>query len=252
MIPQIIHYCWFGKNTKGYMARRCISSFNKLCPGAKIIEWNETNCNIDETPYVREAYDKGLYAFVSDYFRLKVLYEYGGVYLDTDVEIRRRFSETFFKADLVLGYMYECTISTAVIMASPKHPYIKGLLDIYVNMVLKTNCPNNAIFNDYTFLNYPGFRLNGKIREFAPSCFIYPRYYFECPTYGIEGGYSIHHFMGSWHNKKGKLMGLVRKSFKWCRFNCRLLDWWYQNYFRNKLLRRSGYYKKYLEDLHKD
>lgn len=100
--------------------------------------------------------------------------------------------------------------------------------------------------------NCPDFLLNGKTREFAPNCFIYPRFYFEVPTYGKVGGFSVHHFMGSWHNKKGKLMGLVRKSFKWCRFNCRLLDWWYQNYFRNKLLRRSGYYKKYLEDLQKD
>lgn len=184
---------------------------------------------------------------------MKRLYEYGGIYLDTDVQIKKPFSEEFFKADLVLGYMYECAISTAVIMAAPKHPYIKGLLDLYEKMVLDKNKPNNAVFNDYTLANYPNFRLNGKFREFIPGGFIYPRYYFEAPTYGKVGGYAVHHFMGSWHCPKDSLKNMIRKSFKWARFHYPLLNWWYQNYLRNKLLHRSGYYKRYLEDIiHRD
>ena len=90
--------------------------------GVKIIEWNEGNCNLAENQYVHDAYVRGLWAFVSDYVRLKVLYEYGGIYFDTDVEVKKPFPENFFEADLVLGYMYECAISTAVIMAAPHHP----------------------------------------------------------------------------------------------------------------------------------
>ena len=248
MIPKIVHYCWFGNAPKNYLASRCVKSFNKL-GGVKIIEWNEQNCDLNENNYIREAYNNKLWAFVSDYFRLKALYDYGGIYFDTDVEVKKAFPESFFETDLVLGYMYECAISTAVIMAKPKHPYIKGLLDLYQTMPLHKNTPNNAVFNDYTFTNYPNFRLNGKTREFAPRCFIYPRFYFEVPTLGKEGGYSVHHFMGSWHGKKTKTKELLRKTFKWCRFHWFLLDWAYQNYFRNKLLRRSGYYKKYVQDL---
>ena len=203
MIPKIVHYCWFGNAPQNYLASRCIKSFNKL-GGVKIVEWNEHNCDLNENRYIREAYDNKLWAFVSDYFRLMALYDYGGIYLDTDVEVKKPFPEHFFEADLVLGYMYECAISTAVIMAKPHHPYIKGLLDLYETMTLRKNQPNNAIFNDFTFANYPNFRLNGKFREFTPNCFIYPRYYFEVPTFDKEGGYCVHHFMESWHGKKTK------------------------------------------------
>ena len=219
--------------------------------GVKIIEWNESNCNLGINHYVQEAYESGLWAFVSDYVRLKALYEYGGIYFDTDVEVKKTFSEKFFEADLVLGYMYECTISTAVIMAAPRHPYIKGLLDLYETMPLQKNKPNNAVFNDYTFAHYPDFLLNGQLREFASGCFIYPRYYFEVPTFGGEGGYSVHHFMGSWHGKKSPAKDFLRRMLKWLRFHNFLLDWAYQNWFRNKLLHRSGYYPRYLKDTKK-
>lgn len=253
MIPKIVHYCWFGHASKNYMANRCVKSFNKMGGGKlKIIEWNEDNCDFNENSYIREAYDNRLWAFVSDYFRLKALFEYGGIYFDTDVEVKKPFPTEFFKADLVLGYMYECAISTAVIMARPRHPYIKGLLDLYKTMPLSKTVPNNVIFNDYTFDYYPDFLLNGKFREFAPRCFIYPRHYFEVPTFGKDGGYSVHHFMGSWHGANSSVKALLRGCFKWCRFYCPVLDWWYQNYFRNKLLRKSGYYKKYLIDKTKE
>lgn len=172
--------------------------------GVKIVEWNEHNCDLNENRYIREAYDNKLWAFVSDYFRLKALYDYGGIYLDTDVEVKKPFPEHFFEADLVLGYMYECAISTAVIMAKPHHPYIKGLLDLYETMTLRKNQPNNAIFNDFTFANYPNFRLNGKFREFTPNCFIYPRYYFEVPTFGKEGRLLRTSFHGVLARKKDK------------------------------------------------
>ena len=174
MIPKIIHYCWFGNAQKDYMAKKCIESFGQI-RGCKIVEWNETNCSFDETEYVKQAYEQRSWAHVSDYYRLKRLYEYGGIYMDTDIQVKKSFPDNFFEADLVLGYMYECAISTAVIMAAPKHPYIKGLLDMYETMAFDRRIPNNSIFNDFTLANYPNFRLNGKFREFIPKGFIYPR-----------------------------------------------------------------------------
>lgn len=252
MIPKIIHYCWFGNSPKDYMAKECIASFAKLTRGGEIIEWNESNCTFDEVEYVRTAYKKRSWAHVSDYYRLKRLYEYGGIYLDTDIQILKPLPDNFFDAELILGFMYECAISTAFIMAAPHHPYIKGLLEIYDKLDFDIRIPNNVIFNDFTMENYPNFRLSGKYREFIPKGYIYPRFYFEVPTFGKEGGYSVHHFMGSWHGEKSSIKGRLRRAFKWVRFHCQLLDWCYQNYLRNKLVRRSGYYKRYINDLNRD
>lgn len=81
MIDKVIHYCWFGRNPKPDLAKRCIASWKRYCPDYKIVEWNENNFNIEECPkYVRDAYEAKLYAFVSDYVRLKIVYNCGGGY----------------------------------------------------------------------------------------------------------------------------------------------------------------------------
>ena len=87
MIPKVIHYCWFGGNEKTLLILRCIESWKRYCPDYRIIEWNENNYNINACEYTREAYNAGKWAFVSDYARIEILYLYGGIYLDTDVEL---------------------------------------------------------------------------------------------------------------------------------------------------------------------
>ena len=87
MIPKIIHYCWFGRGKLPRLAIHCISSWKKYCPDYQIIEWNEDNFNIETIPYVKEAYDKKKFAFVSDVARLFALSKHGGFYMDVDVEL---------------------------------------------------------------------------------------------------------------------------------------------------------------------
>jgi len=87
MIPKKIHYCWFGHNPLPDDAKKCIESWEKFLPDYEIIEWNEDNFDVKCIPYTRQAYDAKKYAFVSDYARFKILYENGGLYFDTDVEI---------------------------------------------------------------------------------------------------------------------------------------------------------------------
>ena len=84
-IPKIIHYCWFGDGPISPENRKCMESWKKYCPDYKIMAWNEQNFDISANRYARQAYAAKKYAFVSDYARLAVLYEYGGIYLDTDV-----------------------------------------------------------------------------------------------------------------------------------------------------------------------
>ena len=89
MIPKTIHYCWFGRGEIPELAQHCISSWKAFFPGYEIREWNEENFDVNAQPYTAEAYKAGKYAFVSDYARFWVLYHFGGVYFDTDVEVIR-------------------------------------------------------------------------------------------------------------------------------------------------------------------
>ena len=217
MIPKLVHYCWFGYATKNYLVQKCINSFNKL--DVKICEWTEKNIDLNH-PFVAQAYKIKAWAFVSDYIRLKALYEYGGVYLDTDIEIKKTFDDKFWKADLILGFMYDDLVSTAVIMATPHHPFIKILLDCYDTMKLNIEEANNIMITEQLLNVYPKFLLNGKYQEFYEKCYIYPKYYFEEPIliWG-NGGYCVHHFMGSWQNRNNSLKTKLRPVIKYILFN---------------------------------
>lgn len=93
MIPQVIHYCWFGKGEKPRLAERCIASWKRFFPDHEILEWNESNYDVEKIPYIKEAYAAQKYAFVSDYARFDILYRYGGIYFDTDVEVICSFDD---------------------------------------------------------------------------------------------------------------------------------------------------------------
>jgi len=94
MIPKVIHYCWFGGNPKPKLAKKCIRSWKKYCPDSEILEWNESNYDLSSAPlYVRQAYERKKWAFVTDYVRLQVVYDHGGIYLDTDVELLRSLDD---------------------------------------------------------------------------------------------------------------------------------------------------------------
>ena len=92
-IPKKIHYCWFGRNPLPESAKKCIESWKKYCPEYEIIEWNEDNFDLTENRYAREAYEQKKWAFVSDYARLKIVYEQGGIYMDVDVELIKPLDE---------------------------------------------------------------------------------------------------------------------------------------------------------------
>lgn len=93
MIPQKIHYCWFGRNPLPEDAQKCIASWRKFFPDYEIIEWNEDNFDVNSIPYTAQAYAEKKYAFVSDYARFRILYEHGGLYFDTDVEVIKPFDD---------------------------------------------------------------------------------------------------------------------------------------------------------------
>ena len=131
MIPKIIHYCWYGNKEKPVKFQRYMDTWKKI-GGYEVIEWNETNCDLRCNSYIRKAVENKNWAFVSDYFRLRALYEFGGIYLDTDVEIYKSFDDLLSKKGFV-GYMHDALIGTAVLGFEKKNLFIKKLLDLYDN-----------------------------------------------------------------------------------------------------------------------
>ena len=135
MIPKIIHYCWFGKKEKPDIVRKCIKSWNDFLPEYEIIEWNEDNFDIQDYPFTKEAYDIGNYAFVSDYVRVYALYNYGGIYLDTDTEILGSL-DAFLSQSSFWGFEEKNYVATSIIGAERHNELIKDFLNYYDHLSL--------------------------------------------------------------------------------------------------------------------
>ena len=129
-IPKMIHYCWFGGSAPNRKTERLIADWKVLCPDYEIVCWNEDNCDVEENEYVRGASRCGKWAFGSDYFRLKALYEHGGVYLDTDVELLKPFGELMSLRGF-MGFESGANVATCVIGGEKEHEFFRQALDEY-------------------------------------------------------------------------------------------------------------------------
>ena len=230
MIPKTIHYCWFGDNPKSKLNEKCIDSWKKICPDYQIVEWNETNVDIESCPiYVQEAYENRKWAFVSDYIRLKVVYENGGIYLDTDVELLKRPDE-LLGYDAYFGIDEEKRVATGLgFGACSKHPLIKYLMDDYINAVFVnpddtfdlTPCPNRntaAIYSYFGVTNLDGLNNNKENIKFLPNEYLNP-YNNSTDIMNITNNtVSIHWYSASWFTEDHWIYHryVVRKA-KWQR-----------------------------------
>lgn len=141
MIPKKIHYCWFGRNPLPESAIRCIDSWRRYLPDYEIIEWNEDNFDVNSIPYTAQAYAAGKYAFVSDYARFKILYEQGGLYFDTDVEVIRPMDDILdrgpfmgFEVNPCPERKYGAVAPGLGIAATPHMTLYKAILDYYSHL----------------------------------------------------------------------------------------------------------------------
>lgn len=227
MIPKKIHYCWFGGNPLPKLARKCIKSWKKHCKGYEIVEWNEKNFDISQAPlYVRQAYEMKKWAFVSDYVRLYVLEKFGGIYLDTDVEIIKPIN-IFLNNVAILGFEDDSSIAMCFIACEAKLPIFSNFLEYYDNATFikengTLNLTTNVAIITKRLLNY-GLTLDNTL-QMLQGITIYPKDYF-CPksyeTGKIEktkNTVAIHHFSASWHteeeNKKHKKLIKEQKKKK--------------------------------------
>ena len=130
MIPKIIHYCWFGGNPYPEDVKKCIESWKKNLPDYEIREWNEGNFDFNQIPYTKEAYETKKWAFITDYVRLHALNLYGGIYMDTDVEILKSL-DPFLHEKGFAGFERIDGIQTGLMAAEKGHPFIRELKQEY-------------------------------------------------------------------------------------------------------------------------
>ncbi len=217
-IPKKIHYCWFGRGKKSEIIEKCIESWKKYCPDWEIIEWNEDNFDVDFCPYSKKAYHNRKYAFLSDVARLKIIYDNGGVYMDTDVELLHPIDE-LLEHDAWFGYMRSThadkttfiEVNTGSGFGAVRHnDFVKKLLDQYLSFDEHTDfqiC--NRIDTEVFKKEWPGFIFNEFVRQQYDNMVI------------IENGwkYLFHYCENSWqpwHKKirtkiAMKIKGLLRK-----------------------------------------
>lgn len=192
MIPKKIHFCWFGGNPKSALILFCIETWKKVLPEFEIIEWNESNFNIDACAFVRDAYNNKKWAFVSDYVRAYALYHHGGIYLDSDVEIRRGLDE-FLHHGAFSGFEKKGMSFTALWGAQKGHHWPKAVIEDYEQKEF-TAIPNTITITE---LLRDKYGINPEIdvlQSYNNDIFIYPSSYFcvDIPNY------AVHHFEGSW------------------------------------------------------
>lgn len=210
MIPKIIHYCWFGENPLPELAQKCIESWEKYFPSYEIKEWNETNYDVHKIPYASEAYDAKKYAFVSDYARFDILYQYGGIYFDTDVEVIKPYDD-ILKNGGFMGFEAAGTVAAGLgIGCNAGLGIIHQIVEFYASLCFLND---DGSYNTYTVVEYVtkilkkhGLKRENTIQKFE-GLTIYPIEYF-CPISFITGKmnitnntYSIHHYTASWFSE---------------------------------------------------
>lgn len=218
-IPKIIHYCWFGRGKLPDDAKKCIESWKKYLPDYEIKEWNEDTFDITSNAYVKEAYEARKFAFVTDYVRLFALYNEGGIYMDTDVEVLKPLDE-FLKHHAFSSFENNNSIPTGLMASEKGGTWVKKLLDEYTDLHFiqkdgSLDTTTNVVrITNLTEKEY-GLKRVSSYQDLGDVT-LYPHEYF-CPkdwqTGKInltENTYAIHHFKGSWHSEKDKKLTAKR------------------------------------------
>ncbi len=223
-IPKILHYCWFGGKPKPPLAEKCIRSWKKFCPDFEIREWNESNFDLEQVPaYVRQAYEAGRWAFVSDYVRLRALTEVGGVYLDTDVEIVRPL-DPFLKHEAFAGFEHLERVQTGVLACRKGFPLFQEFLAYYDTAVFRR--PDGSMDTTTNVEILTGIcRKKGLVFNDAfqvvDGLAVYPREVF-CPVdydtmklKKTRKTVTIHWFSGSWQTQED--LRILEEERRWKR-----------------------------------
>lgn len=205
MIPKIIHYCWFGGKKIPEPLQLYINGWQEKCPDWEIKLWNEENFNINSHPFAQKAYEERKYAFVSDYVRAFALNEFGGVYLDTDVEIKHSIDE-FLGLEAFSSFEIDTIPFTSAVWGSiPHHSLTKRMLDYYDSKIYSHDEPPNTVTISNLLTNFyaidPHKDENQIGNDGSNKIHIFCSSYF---CLDLPQNYTTHHFIGSWLDKDKK------------------------------------------------
>lgn len=221
-MSKYIHYCWFGGKPLPKLAKKCIKSWKKYLPDYEIIEWNEKNVNLEECPFIKEAYENKKWAFVADYARTRAIYEMGGIYFDTDMMIKKDISE-LLDNETFLGIEDSMMVNAAVWGTNkPKTYFAKRMLDFYqsqehfdIDNIYKMSIPRiiTKILNEFGF--DPSIQ---EVQVLHKNIYVYPRDYFYPLSYDFkdnkftERTCMVHYFDATWIPKFDQIeMKMIRK-----------------------------------------
>lgn len=207
MIPKVIHYCWFGGGKIPPLADQCINSWKKYLPGYQLRIWDENSFDVNSNHFTKEAWQMRKYAFVSDYVRLYALYNFGGIYMDTDVEVLKSLDDLLHLPGFS-GFESDREVPTGIMACEPHNEWAKEQLEWYSgkHFISDNGKPdltsNVKIISEIMASN--GLLLNNSYQVYKGWLHIFPKDYF-CPKSrtGIititKNTYCIHHFAASWH-----------------------------------------------------
>lgn len=220
MIPKIIHYCWFGSKPIPKLERECMESWRRMLPDYKIMRWDETTFDVDQHPFTAAAYKAKKFAFVADYVRLYALHKYGGVYLDTDIEIVKSLDD-LMEYEAFGGFETPVVMQTGVLAMTNNNVIFKEFFEVYQNLKfeLKSNGEVATLANSHILariLSFHGLKLDNS-RQSICGMELFPQEYF-CPinqaTREIkktENTYCIHYLSGSWFPRKLKVINSIKR-----------------------------------------
>jgi len=206
-IPRKLHYIWFGGNPKSVEMEAVIAGWHKLMPECEVIEWNEDNFDVGMHPWMKRMHEEGRYAFASDYARFHILKEHGGIYLDTDVVMKKSIAP-FLQERCFFSFEFDSFLSTCIIGVEPRHPLIIALLDQYDTV--EGPVVNNIIVTDYFLAHFPEFRLNNHDQRVGDGVRVFPKEYFVVPSFDRRKNFAVHNANNHWKGeRKGPGVGRI-------------------------------------------
>ena len=230
-IPKKIHYVWVGGKEKPKDIQKCMNSWKEHLKGYEVIEWNENNFDMESHPFLKAAYKAKQWAYISDYIRAYVIYNIGGIYLDTDIILLDNF-DNFLNHEAFVGFENAEHPFTAVFGAKPKHPFIKKMLDYYdkldsYNFDFSSN--NTISVSDILIKEY-GCKTGNEYQELKNGIIVYPDNILCNPS---KDSVSIHIFTGTWLGNKKSLKYKIIKCLK-LNINSRKKAEWYHKHISRK------------------
>lgn len=209
LIPKKIHYCWFSGNPIPDSLKRCIETWERFCPDYEIVRWDESNYDISWSPYMVQAYEKKMWGFVPDVARLDILYRYGGIYLDTDVELIRSLDELLYQPGFCGVEKWGVVNPGGCSGAQAGNSAFQVMLEFrkkYFSVQTNQSFSNiSSGLADTSALCQIGMIPNGATHTFTSigltvysSEFFHPFDYASGETAITENTFSIHHFSGTW------------------------------------------------------